>query len=245
MTLVADTHPTPRTRGLLLDLASVLRTHLPGGRRPGEEVPTPQDALLRALCHDMTSPLAALEATLGCLDRMPGEQAERAELVELARAQTASLSSMLRTAAATGGATRRGPAPRLLRDVLRAAVASCGLPSSQLTVEVDPDAGEVAVGDARVQRIVTNLLENAHRHGNGAAVRLVVRRRPGWVDIALTQAGLAADRVSDHLRTPRPPVDLTGLGLWSVQRQTRELGGRIVWEDDGAALTLTVQLPDR
>src|SRR3954469_13169863 len=123
MTLVADTHPTPRTRGLLLDLASVLRTHLPGGRRPGEEVPTPQDALLRALCHDMTSPLAALEATLGCLDRMPGE---RAELVELARAQTASLSSMLRTPAATGGATRRGPAPRLLRDVLRAAVASCG-----------------------------------------------------------------------------------------------------------------------
>ncbi len=43
----------------------------------------------------------------------------------------------------------------------------------------------------------------------------------------------------------RPPVDLTGLGLWSVQRQTRELGGQVVWEDDGTALTLTVQLPDR
>jgi signal transduction histidine kinase len=242
MTLTAAATPSTRSRGLLLDLVQVLRTHLPRPRKNGEEVPTPQDALLRALCHDMSSPLAALEATLGHLDRMP---ADRAELMELARAQTAHLSSMLRTAAATSGANRRGPAPRLLRDVLRAAFASCGLPASQLTVVLDGDAGEVTVGDARVQRIVTNLLENAHRHGRGAAVRLAVTRRPGWVVIELTQAGLAADRIADHLRTQSPPVDLTGLGLWSVQRQTRELGGRVVWEDDGAALTLIVELPDR
>jgi hypothetical protein len=30
-----------------------------------------------------------------------------------------------------------------------------------------------------------------------------------------------------------------------VQRQTRELGGQVVWDDDGAVFTLTVQLPDR
>jgi signal transduction histidine kinase len=242
MTVSIHTGATTRPHRLLLDLAQVVRTHLPRARRGTEEVPTPQEALLRALCHDMSSPLAALEATLGHLDRMPEG---RAELVELARAQTAHLSSMLRTAAATSGATRRGPAPRLMRDVLRAAIASSGLPSSQLTVVLDGDAGEVSVADARVQRIVTNLLENAHRHGAGAAVRLAVTRRPGWVFLALTQAGLAADRVTDHLRTQRPPVDLTGLGLWSVQRQTRELGGHVVWEDDGAALTLIVQLPDR
>ena len=241
MTLSALTTPSTRPRGLLLDLMQVLRTHLPRPRK-GEEVPTPQDALLRALCHDMSSPLAALEATLGHLDRMPEE---RAELVELARAQTAHLSSMLRTAAASSGSTRRGPAPRLLRDVLRAACASCGLPPSQLTVVLDGDTGELTVGDARVQRIVTHLLENAHRHGRGAAVRLAATRHAGRVDIAVTQAGLAADRISDHLRTVRPPVDLTGLGLWSVQRQTRELGGQVVWEDDGAALTVTIRLPDR
>jgi K+-sensing histidine kinase KdpD len=242
MTLAADTVSAFGSRSLLLDLARVLRTHLPRARRAAEERPTPQDALLRALCHDMSSPLAALEATLGRLDRGPEE---RAELVQLARAQTAWLSSMLRTATATGGANRRGPAPRLLRDVLLASVAAAGLPSSRLVVEVRGGAGEVAVADARVQRIVTNLLENAHRHGDGTAVRLVVTRRPGWVDIALTQAGLAAHRVADHLRAPRPPVDLTGLGLWSVQRQTRELGGRVLWEDDGSSLRLIVQLPDR
>ncbi|MGY1619181.1 ATP-binding protein [Geodermatophilus sp. SYSU D00691] len=190
----------------------------------------------------MSSPLASLEAVLGSLDRVPGE---RAELVRLAQAQAQHLSSMLRTAAASSGATRRPPGLRLLRDVLQGAIAASGLPGEQLTVVVNGDAGEVAVGDARVQRIVTNLLENAHRHGRGAAVRLAVSRRRGWVEIALTQAGLAADRVAGHLATLQPPVDLTGLGLWSVQRQSRELGGRVVWEDDGAALTLVVQLPDR
>src|SRR3954447_12427714 len=109
MTLSADTVPAFRSRSLLLDLAGVLRTHLPRSRTAAEQSPTPQDALLRALCHDLSSPLAALEGTLRHLERAPEDGAE---LVQLARAQTAWLSSMLRTATATGGATRRGPAPR-------------------------------------------------------------------------------------------------------------------------------------
>jgi signal transduction histidine kinase len=243
MTLTADTPATTRPRGLFVELAHLVRHHL-ARRAPADGPPTPEHALVRALCHDMRSPLAALEAALCCLDTPTAD--DRAELVQLAQAQTAHLSSMLRTANATGGALgRRGPGVRRLRDVLQASVAAAGLPATQLTVEVRGEAGEVAVADARVQRILTNLLENAHRHGGGAPVRLTATRRGSWVDLALTQAGLTADRVADHLGTLQPPVDLTGLGLWSVQRLTRELGGRVVWEDDGASLTLTVQLPDR
>jgi signal transduction histidine kinase len=111
---------------------------------------------------------------------------------------------------------------------------------------VAEDAGHVTVADARVQRILTNLLENAHRHGQGAAVRLAVARRPGWVELSVTQSGVPAERVLGHLRQQQPPVDLTGLGLWSVQRQTRELGGRLAWcrTEDGA-FRLVVRLPDR
>jgi len=243
MTLTADTPATRCARGLLSDLAHVFWAHRPRPRRaaPDEEPPSADDALVRALCHDMRSPLAALEAALGSLGRTP-EQA--AELVDLARAQTAHLCSMLRTADATGGAVHRC-GRRILRDVVQAAVAASGLPRAQLTVRLAGDVGDVPVADARVQRILTNLLENAHRHGGGAAVVLRVGRRPGWVDLGVTQRGVPAERVVGHLRTTLPPVDLTGLGLWSVQRQTRELGGRVVWDDDGVAFTLTVQLPDR
>lgn len=243
MTLAPDT-PLPEPRhGLLNDLARVLLAHLPRPRRaPAHEAaPSAEDAVLRALCHDMRSPLASLEAMLGRLDRTP---AEGGELLDLARAQTAHLSSLLRTADASAGAAPRAGA-RLLRDVLLAALASSGLPRAQLTVEVRGDAGEVTVADARVGRILTNLLENAHRHGRGRPVRLRVERRPGWVDLSLTQAGVPTQQVVGHLSRALPPVDLTGLGLWSVQRQTRELGGRLLWTEERDEFTLTVRLPDR
>ncbi|RBY75003.1 sensor histidine kinase [Blastococcus sp. TF02-09] len=243
MTLAADAPIPHPARDLFADLARVLRGHLPRRRRATDAgaAPTPEDAVLRALCHDMRSPLASLEAVLGSLDGPP----DRArELLALARAQTAQLASMLRTADATGGAVR-GTGARLLRDVVLAGVAASGLPRTLLTVEVLDGAGEVPVADARVQRILTNLLENAHRHGGGRPVRLQATLRAGWVRLALSQAGVPVDRVVGHLQQTRPPLDLTGLGLWSVQRQTRELGGRLTWHDDGDVFTLTVALPDR
>jgi signal transduction histidine kinase len=242
MTLTTDPATSPRERGSLRERARALRARRATARGTTPMTGTAQDALVRALCHDMTTPLACIEAALGRLDRAPDQHGE---LLALARAQTAHLSSLLRTAAATGGAARRGPGVRLLRDVVAASVAASGLPAGQLTVELRGDAGEVAVADARVQRILLNLLENAHRHGGGGRVRLVGRSRAGWVTLALTQHGVPAHRVVGHLCSSRPPDDLTGLGLWSVQRQARELGGLVVWDDDGAALTLTVHLPDR
>jgi signal transduction histidine kinase len=242
VTVILAAHTSERNRaGLLADLLRVVGTHV--RRRRAAQPPSTDDALVRALCHDMGSSLAALERTLGQL----GSARSRAELLEFAQAQAAHLTSMLRTADATGGAAgQRGGTARQLRDVLGSAVAGSGLPRDQLSVHVADDAGDVGVADARLQRILVNLLENAHRHGGGAPVHLDVRRRHGgWVAVSVRQEGLSAHRVVGHLYTERPPADLTGLGLWSVRRQAQELGGQVVWSDGGGALTLTVLLPDR
>jgi signal transduction histidine kinase len=235
VTLAADTR-TSAFPNLVTDLLRVARSRLPGSVDPG-------DALVRALCHDMRSPLAALESLLARLD---GDGPAPPELLELARAQTRQLSSMLRTADATGGAPERRGVRRLV-DVVRASVHASGLPTAQLTVRLGEDAGEVTVADARVQRILTNLLENAHRHGAGRPVGLGADRRGTWVELSVTQAGVPAQAVLSHLSRPTPPVDVDGLGLWSVQRQTRELGGRLLWSQAAAdgAFTLVVRLPDR
>jgi signal transduction histidine kinase len=234
-----------RAVGLLPDLVGVLRTHLHRrrGRAHEDGAPSPEDALVRALCHDMRGSLMCLESALHHLD---GDGSARDEMLWLAQDQAAHLASMLRTAEATGGASPRRPTlGRPLRDVVAASLAASGLPDRKLTVRLEDAAGDVLVGDARLQRILVNLLENAHRHGAGAPVRLVVTCRDGWVELAVTQAGTSAARVADHLNTARPPADLTGLGLWSVQRQARELGGRVVCEDGGGELVVRVRLPDR
>ena len=272
MTLAPDTPRTGRSgsAGLFADLVRVVRDHVVRAARGpavAEPAPTPESALLAAMCHDMRSPLASLEALLGALyratpdttspdttapdptapDRTPpdGTSPDRAEVLDLARAQAAHLVSMLRTADASGGATRRGTGGRVLGDVVRASVAASGLPADRLTLAVQDRAHDVAVGDARVQRILTNLLENAHRHGDGAPVLLCATCRGRWVRLSLTQDVAHPHRVVQYLRRDAPPVDLTGLGLWSVQRHAHDLGGSVVWAVTDAGLTLRVDLPDR
>lgn len=191
----------------------------------------------------MRGPLASLASALGRLD--DGGPA-RAELLSLAQAQAAELASMLRTVEASDDATASRPLwSRPLQEVVSASVAASGLPREQLTVLIHPAAAQVSVGDARLHRILWNLLENAHRHGGGTPVTLDVDRSHGWVQLSVIQSGLPPTRVVDHLSAPQPPAELTGLGLWSVRRQTLELGGRVLWEDDGRALTLRILLPDR
>jgi K+-sensing histidine kinase KdpD len=238
-------HTGRRRHGLLLDLADAIRPHLPRHRRRCPDAPPSMgDALVRALCHDLRGSVAWLECTLGRLEDGGPDGEPPAQLLALAQDQAAHVASMLRTAEAAGGAPPP-PTQRLLPGVVAAAAAASGLPPAQLTVRLQPPADAVAVGDARLQRILVNLLENAHRHGDGQPVQLSARCRPGWVELAVRQSGIPARRVVGHLCTADPPADLTGLGLWSVQRQARELGGIVLWHDDGAALTLLVRLPDR
>jgi signal transduction histidine kinase len=242
--LAVHTSYLPST-GILLDLVRRLRERLPRSARRHREDggPSPESALVRALCHDMRGSLACLESAL---HHLGGDGAGRQEVLAMAQAQAAHLASMLRTAEATGDAPPSGlTSDRLLPDVVAASIEASGLPRRQLDVELSGAAGEVQVGDARLQRILVNLLENAHRHGAGAPVRLQVTAAGGWVELAVTQSGVPAARVVGHLRSVQPPVHVTGLGLWSVQQQVRQLGGRILWEDGDGGLTLRVQLPDR
>jgi signal transduction histidine kinase len=238
--LAAHTSPSRSIKGSLTEpLVTRLRWLLTRRRDP---VPSTEDALVRAMCHDMGGSLTCLESALHQLDHAG---AGRVDLLSMARAQAAHLASMLRTAEAARTTHPERPATGTpLRDVLALSLATSGLPRRQLTLRIAGCAGDVLVGDARLQRILVNLLENAHRHGAGEAVELAVTCDGGWVDLAVTQPGVPAAVVAGHLSTPRPPTDLTGLGLWSVQRQAQELGGRVVCQEADGALSVRVRVPD-
>jgi two-component system sensor histidine kinase KdpD len=189
----------------------------------------------------MAGSVTFLQATIG---RLRADAAPDRDLLDLAEAQAAHLASLLRT---VQGSTTVGGGPpddrRPLSEVVATSAAASGLPRCQLEVDLHPAAGAACVPATGVRRIVGNLLENAHRHGAGAPVRLTATHRTGRVEVVLTQATSAGGRVLGHLGSPTPPSDLTGLGLWSVQRQARELGGHVVGDHDGDVLRLRIRLP--
>ena len=109
MTLAANPPTSPETSRVGPALRRLLRRRAQS--RPGApDVPAPPEALVQALCHDMRSPLASLEALLGALERQAepaaGPAPDPGEVLELARAQTAHLASSWVTSSA-----RRWPAP--------------------------------------------------------------------------------------------------------------------------------------
>ncbi|HWH93045.1 MAG TPA: ATP-binding protein, partial [Baekduia sp.] len=120
----------------------------------------------------------------------------------------------------------------------------------------DPRAGLVVRGDAEaLLRVVTNLLDNATRHGR-TQVTLAAERQNGAVRVEVADDGpgfAAADlpRVFDPLfRSDRARAGATGgtgLGLAIARRLARAHGGEVEAANDpggGARATLTLPAVD-
>ena len=100
-----------------------------------------------------------------------------------------------------------------------------------------------------VEQIVTNLLSNALKFGQGRSVRLIVREAPAGVTISVRDQGTgigAADRLRIFERNEHAPAAQgggLGLGLWLVRELAMAHGGRItVQSRKGRGTTFTVLL---
>ncbi len=100
-----------------------------------------------------------------------------------------------------------------------------------------------------VEQIVSNLLTNALKFGQGRSIRLIVRAASAGVSIAVRDQGVgiaAADRTRIFERNAHAPVAEgggLGLGLWLVRELCTAHGGRVtVHSRRGRGTTFTVLL---
>jgi|SRR6185436_11322175 len=100
-----------------------------------------------------------------------------------------------------------------------------------------------------VEQIVTNLLSNALKFGQGRAVRLIVREASGGVSISVRDQGpgiASSDRLRIFKRYEHAPAAAgggMGLGLWLVRELVMAHGGRVtVQSRKGRGTTFTVLL---
>lgn len=142
-------------------------------------------ALLRAVSHDLSSPLTAMSLHVDGLRRdLDGRAAPLARLAglgeQLARLQRR-IGNLLSLARLEAGSVAPHPEPTPAPDLFRAARESLPFAAAQrqIRVEVAPDCPDLLVDPSLALEIVVNLLENAHRAAPaGSPIELSAARHP-------------------------------------------------------------------
>jgi len=190
--------------------------------------------MLRVLCHEFSTPVASVQALARALagDTAPLDAGQRVEAARLIADHAAHLAAMLegvRTVAEhlPAAAARSRVSAVRLADLVAGAAAAAGV--TDLDLQIAPQAATAAVDAPGVRRILTNLLENARRHGGAPIVVRVERRGPALeISAADHGPGMPSDVAARAFSgAPPPPEGAHGLGLWIVTQLVAMLGGSI------------------
>jgi two-component system sensor histidine kinase KdpD len=213
-------------------------------------------ALLRAVSHDLRSPLTAILTAAGALGSGSISEAERAELVTDITAEAERLSRLVDNLLDMSRLEARTAEPRVewcsIEEVVLAAVDDVALPAGTFALALDPDLPLIRADAAQLERAFANLLENSARYSGGHPVsvraravgpRILVRvvdRGPG------VPAAETARIFEPFYRSPGAANGHrgSGLGLAIVRGFVEANGGR-VWVESlpGQGSSFVVELP--
>lgn len=216
-------------------------------------------AVLRAVSHDLRTPLASVKAAVTSLeqDDVQWTAAERAEFLGTIHEETDRLdtlvANLLDASRLEAGVLQPRLQPVALEDVVAAAIGSLSrIDRSRLDVDIDPTLPEANADAGLLERVVANLLSNAARVvGRNATVQVrAAATPPDLVTLSIIDHGPGVPE-QDRPRMFQPFQRLgdneasTGIGLGlSVARGLVEaMGGSLVpATTPGGGLTMTIQL---
>ncbi len=140
---------------------------------------TVKTALLRAVSHDLRSPLTAISAAgeaVGSPSLSPEERAEMASVIQEETRRLARLvDNLLDLSRLEAGAAEPHREWTSVEELIRAAVEEVGAPSNAFALSIDPDLPLVSVDPVQLERAFVNVLENAQRHSGGHPVSIRAR----------------------------------------------------------------------
>jgi two-component system sensor histidine kinase KdpD len=213
-------------------------------------------SLLRAVSHDLRTPLTTIIAAGTALDSPSATPQERHELSDAVVAEGHRLSrlveNLLDVSRLEAGAAEPHREPVELAEVLEAARRSIGPASDQVRLALDDDLPPVSADPAQLERAFANLLENGVLHGGGEQVlvrsrlvgpRLVVRvvdRGPG------IPVGEREQIFEPFYRAPHGNGGGSGLGLAIAKGFVEANGGEIEVESfpgQGTSFVVSFEAP--
>jgi len=213
-------------------------------------------ALLRAVSHDLRSPLTVILTAVGALASPSSSDAERDELVDDIGGEAERLARLVDNLLDMSRLEARTAEPRVewcsIEEVVVAAVDDVALPAGTFALSLDADLPLIRADAAQLERAFANLLENSARYSGGHPVsvrarvvgpRILVRvvdRGPG------VPAAETARIFEPFYRAPGTANGhrRSGLGLAIVRGFVEANGGR-VWVESlpGQGSSFVVELP--
>jgi putative PEP-CTERM system histidine kinase len=201
------------------------------------------------VAHDIKNVSSQLSLLLANAEHHLDNPEFQRDMLETVRASVRKIGALLRRLAepaeGVGGPDRVEPLGRV-----ETIAATCRrLRGAHVVVEAAMPPGEVTIGPAAFDAVVTHLLDNAvEAAGPAEAIRIVLRhdRRRMLVDIIDRGPGMTPDFVRDELFRPfrTSKREGSGIGAFQARELLREAGGDlVVLSRPGEGTTMRLLLP--
>jgi len=199
-------------------------------------------SLLRAIAHDLTTPITAITIRTESLRRRASADADLLEDVGAIAEETSRLrrriDNLLAMARLEAGKSKPHPEPVPPADLFRATRENLPLviAARPVSVRVDDDCPDANVDPSLALEILVNLVENAHKFSPPrAAIELVARKNGDGVRIEVLDRGPGMQPGID---------DAGGLGLGIARSLAAANGGSVVLVPrEGGGTIARVDLP--
>jgi two-component system, OmpR family, sensor histidine kinase KdpD len=147
---------------------------------------TVKTALLRAVSHDLRSPLTAISAAGEAVGSPALSLEERAEMAAVIQEEARRLARLVDNLLDLSRLEAGAAAPRRewtsIEELIRAAASEVGGDPAAFSLSIDRELPPVSVDPVQMERALVNVLENARRHSGGHPVSVrarAVRRLAG------------------------------------------------------------------
>jgi two-component system sensor histidine kinase KdpD len=213
-------------------------------------------ALLRAVSHDLRSPLTAIRAAGEAVASASLSQGEREELASVVQEESRRLSKLVENLLDLSRLEAGAATPRRewisLEEIIRVALDELNCASREFTLSIADDLPLIQADGVQLERAFVNVLENARQHAGGHTVLVRARARGGRVHVRVIDRGpgiapAQLERVfAPFYRAPSVPGDYrgSGLGLAIARGFVEANGGSLhVESTPGQGATFVFALP--
>jgi two-component system, OmpR family, sensor histidine kinase KdpD len=211
-------------------------------------------AVLRAVSHDLRSPLTAIRAAGEGLERadLSLDDRERSELVEMITGEAARLerlvTNLLDLSRLEAGAASPRPELWTADDLIGRALETVGPPAARVEVRLPDEPVAAVVDGAQAERVLVNLIENAAKFSSPddpVDVEVSVERGELLMRIRDRGPGIPPNRAASIFDAFESSSRGTGMGLGlAIATGFAQANGGRVWfepaEDGGAVFVFAL-----